>query len=244
MAMKNRSFGPKGRESLPDVLQSLGNHIVYAEGEKTEPLYVESVKIAIAENYGLESRKISIETVPESGGRNTSGLFEYAKKDYRKRIRGKQHFDGVWIFFDKDDFPKDRFDNTIQAVWSMNCKRSFDQDKGGNTDKYGARWWPCWSNESFEIWPIYHFENLSSALSRERYIEKINESLRNHGVNEEYCKNHTRIHQLLKKGKGRLDVAIKNSKKHAPEALNNTAENPSTGIFYFAEFFKRYIEKK
>ena len=45
------SFEPKGRGSRKQIFTEYGNHLVYAEGEKTEPLYVENIKKIINNKF-------------------------------------------------------------------------------------------------------------------------------------------------------------------------------------------------
>ena len=51
---------PKGRRSIPDELMQFGRHLVYSEGTKTEPNYVESIKDEIATKYKCDINAIEI----------------------------------------------------------------------------------------------------------------------------------------------------------------------------------------
>ena len=70
-------------------------------------------------------------------------------------------FDQVWCVFDKDDFPADDFDNAIKMAESRS-----DQ-----------RFHVAFSNESFELWYLLHFEYLQSATSRDDYCAKLKRHL-------------------------------------------------------------------
>ena len=49
---------PQGRRNIPKVLIPFGRHLVYAEGTKTEPLYVEDLKAFVSEELKVK-KKIS-----------------------------------------------------------------------------------------------------------------------------------------------------------------------------------------
>jgi len=70
-------------------------------------------------------------------------------------------FDQVWCVFDRDSFPAADFDNAIHKVQSLTKK--------------GFR--VAYSNESFELWYLLHFEYLNAALTREQYNQKLEKHL-------------------------------------------------------------------
>ena len=47
--MKNFSFLPKGRRAIQDELVQFGRHLVYSEGTRTEPFYVDNIREKIAD---------------------------------------------------------------------------------------------------------------------------------------------------------------------------------------------------
>lgn len=65
-------------------------------------------------------------------------------------------YDSVWAVFDKDDFSDDRFNGAIIKAHD-----------------HGIRC--AWSNEAFELWYLYHFQNRVTAMSRTEYEDKISE---------------------------------------------------------------------
>lgn len=78
---------------------------------------------------------------------------------------------------------------------------------------------------------------IESALSRDELIEKLNNEPKLKKIGFKYSKNMDNIHDILVSNGGSLAKAIKNAKKLAA----NKQKNPSTGVFEFLEFFKRYI---
>lgn len=75
-------------------------------------------------------------------GKNTIYLVEEAIK-----LKENNNFDKVWVVFDKDSFPNEHFNNAITKAESNGIECA-------------------WSNEAFELWFLYHFENVGRYLSR------------------------------------------------------------------------------
>lgn len=70
--------------------------------------------------------------------------------------------DEYWVVFDKDDFDKiggrNQFDDAINKAYANQIKVAY-------------------SNESFELWYLFHFRDIHSQLTREIYCEKLTEDL-------------------------------------------------------------------
>ena len=84
-------------------------HLFVTEGTKTEPNYLNGMIDQICTCYGASCRK---QFVVYGEGDNTLGLLTKAEKHLINEPDGFQH---VWILYDQDDFPKDRFDNAEQC---------------------------------------------------------------------------------------------------------------------------------
>lgn len=82
-------------------------------------------------------------------GRGTKGVVEKAIE-----LKKKNNYDRVWAVFDKDEFPAKDFNETIALG-----------------DKNGIE--VAWSNEAFELWYLYHFQNVTTGVPRKDYEEKI-----------------------------------------------------------------------
>jgi len=230
---------PPSRTSKP-VLKQFGTHLFYAEGTKTEPKYVEDMKDIIKQRYKMTASDIII-VDERSGGRNTLGLVEYAEIDILGRIDKGEKIDHVWIFYDKDSFDKDSYDNSYHKITSKN-KSEFTNDDGDSCDSNKIRWHALWSNECFELWVLLHFEYSDACLSRMEYIPKIDKILADKQKGLSYAKNISNLYQILEKY-GSIKNAVRWSKK-----LNNelprisVKSNPSTGIFDLLEFFHSYLQ--
>ena len=82
-------------------------------------------------------------------GRGTKGVVEKAIE-----LKKKNNYDRVWAVFDKDEFPAKDFNEAILM----------GQNNGIEI---------AWSNEAFELWYLYHFQNVTTGVSRKHYEEKI-----------------------------------------------------------------------
>ena len=223
--MMNR---PRGRKDIPKVLISFGRHLVYAEGTKTEPLYVEDLRAYVSKELGVSEEDIEIVPVRTKQTRHTVDLVKYAINDIKERRENHQNVDYVWIFYDKDSF--DDFDEAYSLIKA--------QDKA---DK-DAEWNACWSNECFEVWVYHYFENLTTPIARNQYIKKINSFLKSHGCEEKYTKNMEGLHSFLTKNGGNIRKAVQLMKKK--DVDSDIKPNPSSGIYQFAEFLLAYIDEK
>ena len=82
-------------------------------------------------------------------GRGTKDVVEKAID-----LKNKNNYDRVWAVFDRDEFPAKDFNEAI----AMGQKNSIEV---------------AWSNEAFELWYLYHFQNVITGVSRKDYEEKI-----------------------------------------------------------------------
>ena len=82
-------------------------------------------------------------------GRGTRDVVEKAIS-----LKNKNNYDRVWAVFDKDEFPAKDFNEAIVM---------------GQRNGIEA----AWSNEAFELWYLYHFQNVTTGVSRKDYEAKI-----------------------------------------------------------------------
>lgn len=122
-------------------------------------------------------------------------------------------FEHVWIVFDKDDIPLDKFDNAIKSAEQLG-------------------WHVAWSNDSFELWYLLHFEFLNAAIDREEYKVKLTQYMQTSGIQGKYEKNSARILQLFTPEK--RQQAIRFAKKLAGYYQANIPyhqRNPGTAVY-------------
>ena len=192
-------------------------HLIVTEGTKTEPQYFDGLKKDINNLY---KGRISIVIEGVGQGANTLTLLERAQKIVEKEPDKYKH---VWLVYDKDDFPKDDFDNTY-----FKCK-----SLSGNGDS--VMYHALWSNECIEYWFLLHYLSLDAALHRNEYYPKLTECL-----GSKYEKNREDIYSLLKPN---IKKAIDNAKRI--EANNNGLPpsqcTPGTTVYEIFEILESYL---
>jgi len=235
---------PRGRASIPTALISLGLHLVYMEGTRTEPYYIDNIKKLISAKHKCRQNDVLIiKASDDKKSKHTVELVEFAKTDVVRRINEKQNINHVWVFFDKDMF--EDFDEAHKMIEEMNTSKSNDvkNDDGFYFDlTTEITWHSCWSNPCFELWLLLYYlrySGYSSNENAEAIIERIEKIPELKAIKFEYKKNKKDIHSLLISNGGDLETAISSAKKlHSKHKI----ESPSTGVYEFAEFIKPYME--
>jgi hypothetical protein len=114
-------------------------------------------------------------------GSNTLSLVKEAKQ-----LNAKGDYSEVWCVFDKDSFPRRNVLAALKLADTLGFKCAF-------------------SNESFELWYVLHFEYLDTKITRSQYCSKLSKSL---GV--KYSKSSPTIYRTLLP---KQDDAIRNAEK-------------------------------
>lgn len=234
------SFGPKGRRNIPDELLQFGRHLVYSEGTRTEPLYIESIKKEIASKYNCQINDIELIIATKDESFNTIGLIKYGVEDVKKRLEKGEIINHVWFFFDKDDFPKKDFNDACLFEEKANNSKGLNNDGFKYDKETQISYHCCWSNEAFALWLLLYFSYIDSSLNRKDYIKKLEEHNLLKKINFKYTKVSSDIHQVISKAGGSIQNAIKYAKKLVD--MNNN-QNPSTTVYVFAEYFYAYMNK-
>ena len=206
---------PKGRRSRQRN-QFLDYNLIVTEGTKTEPYYFKALKARIS---AKESNRIQLDI--KGGAGNTTGLLEYAKKLVKRSANGYSH---VWLVYDKDDFPDDRF-NEMEVV----CKKLNEESE----TEYHA----IWSNQCIELWFLLHYSFIQSDLHRSEYYPKLSAVFEKSG---EYKKNREDIFDLLYP---KLGDAIMNAERLEEENRGRTPSEsaPGTMMHIMMKKFKPYL---
>lgn len=220
MSMKPRKKSDSKKEWISDrrdrhITIAPEYHLIVTEGTKTEPNYFEGLKKDINSQY---KGRISINI--DGAGEHTLTLLERAQKIVEKEPDKYKH---VWLVYDKDDFPKDDFDNTYYKCVSLS--------ENDDSVIYHA----LWSNECIEYWFLLHFMALSSDLHRSEYYPKLSECL-----GSKYKKNREDIYMLLKPY---IKSAIDNAKRIAEnnEGLPPSQCTPGTTVYEIFEMLNSYL---
>jgi RloB-like protein len=133
-------------------------------------------------------------------GENPSRLVESALK-----LKNEEKYDQVWCVFDRDDWSPKDFNAAIKKAKNQNIRVAY-------------------SNESFELWYVLHFEFLNTGIPRSDYIQKLNRFLK-----QKYQKNSESIYEELFE---KQHVAIKNAanliEQYNPRSPD--LDNPSTTV--------------
>lgn len=177
---RERREAKAARKRNENVRDRKVRFLIVCEGKKTEPHYFE----ALVKDYTSTVRDVSI----EGEGRATVALVERTQEIKQTLERqNSMIFDRVWVVFDKDDF--DDFNEAITLAKS-----------------YGFM--SAWTNEAFELWYYLHFEYLDTAISRDAYIDKLEDALRRKigDDNYKYKKGDTGNYHLMQTY-GREDLA-------------------------------------
>jgi RloB-like protein len=182
--------------------------LIICEGENTEPLYFKSFPLGNAkvECYGL--------------GRSKTALVEHVVENvvYHSENAGKE----IWVVFDFDIKPdqveqqKEDYNGAIELAKKHNIKVAY-------------------SNDSFELWFLLHYQSLDVQWTRHHYYEKLSGywdcNYENEAKRREFCR---RIYQkLLDDPKSNQNAAL----SRAADLLSDQTEiayadqNPCTTVF-------------
>lgn len=192
--------------------------LIVSEGTKTEPYYLQ----LFAQTINDRCRKFSASPriVVEGTGRNTTGLYSFLEDNYSSKEL--EEYKQIWLVYDKDDFPKDRFDNAA-------FKADSDKDH---------RFHVAWSNESFELWLLWHYQDYTSDTHRKEYIR----SLKNYIP--EYDKGKKEVYEKIL-ATGDISKAIKRGKRQAKYYKELGIDTPSqmvahSLVYKLIEELKKY----
>ena len=122
--------------------------------------------------------------VLEGYGQSCLKLLDEAESKVSKKY---QNTDVVWLVYDKDDFPKDDFDNTQFSA----------------ENKKDRKYKVAWSNECIELWFLLHFQDVQVNIGRTEYLKRL----------EKYCSYSKTDEDLYSKFKDKTDIAIKRAQK-------------------------------
>ena len=194
--------------------------LIVCEGEKTEPNYFNGLVEYFNQN---SSSQVAIRAVGQ--GRNTTDLVEHLE-DYfafMDRLLGRSliPYEKVILVFDKDSFSSEQFNSAVY--------RAKKENPGCIV---------AWSNESFELWLLLHYDYIDSALSRYDYNQKLTKLFREKGIcdktqsYEKNWKSNIKLFDAIIKSGGSVERAVANAEKLIKDKdLSNPAKiNPATMV--------------
>lgn len=200
-------------------------YLIVCEGTKTEPNYFESIRQSLS---GGQGDKIIVVGAQD----NTLGLIERAREEIVKRNQSDNPpYYHVWLVFDKDSFPDDDFDNAIFLTEQEDGKFSTERDP------LSPHWHVAWSNEAFELWYLFHFQdNVGGGITRDRYGEMLSKFL-----GHPYMKNSKEMFNILLPC---LKMAIQRAQRAYERWDVETpfhARNPATTVYQLVESLMAYV---
>lgn len=136
-----------------------GTILIVTEGKRTEPAYFNGLKrkleAAHAGTVDVEAPVIQVRGCGESGSKLV---------DQARRIRQKSGkvYREVWVVCDADDFDLDR----AQA------------EANASSDDVRL----VWSNRSFELWLLLHFENVQASFTAAQLCDRLDRVFRGEGA--------------------------------------------------------------
>lgn len=133
-------------------------------------------------------------------------------------IRDKGRFDEVWCVFDRDSFPPKRVVDAFDLAQKEKIRIAF-------------------SNESFELWYLLHFQYLDTAITRSDYCKKLTVLL-----GGKYQKNDPTMYQRLFLLQA---TAIKNAKTLHKGVVSNSLHKtcPVTTVFELVQRLNKLSNK-
>lgn len=184
--------------------------LIATEGTQTEPNYFNALKAELE-----KSNRFNIDISVQGKGKSTTAL---VGKVYRQIKYNHQEYDRVWVVFDRDEFPD--FDEAIQQATEhkINC---------------------AWSNESFELWLLLHFNDVSEHTNRNYLCDLLETAVRSelHKTDPEvlydYSKGDPKIYEHVTKLGSEIDAfaraaTLRNNFKDSTNAPSS--QNPCTHV--------------
>ena len=155
----------------------------------------------------------SISCKPRGKGKDPNSLVNEAIG-----LKANNDVDKIWVVFDKDEVPDNDFNDAIKKA-----------------EKNGIEC--AWSNAAFELWFLYHFENVTAHLSRKAYQKKLSDAVNKSGKYNkkskyQYDKTDTENFSIMT-SYGSQENAIKWAENQSKKFSDNNYanHNPCTMVF-------------
>lgn len=163
-------------------------------------------------NYFRAFRVTSAVVKPLGTGLNTLSLV-------RKTLKLKElnrDFEQIWCVFDKDDYPDKNFNDAVNLAL-----------------KNGLR--VAYSNRSFELWYLLHFEDTGANLTNREIKDKLSKY-----IGYRYDKSDKSMYQKLKELQSK---AIKRANKlnNLDSSQNFARKIPNTTVYQLVTELNKYI---
>ena len=186
--------------------------LIVCEGLKTEPNYFKSFRMM------KNASGLVYDISCDGGGINTIQVVDKAIQLRKKAIADKKPYDSFWAVFDKDNFSPKDFNAAIQKA---------------QNNHIGC----AWSNEAFELWYVYHFDDRCTPMNRRKYEDTITKRVRSKGYTGSkayvYKKNDPEMRKILSFCQCDEHVAINRAERQHNSFDNQKfhEHNPCTTVY-------------
>ena len=211
--------------------------LIVCEGEETEPNYFNAIAAQLPKDM---VNRVTVKGI----GKNTLHLIDKAEDEITKRrAAGLPDYYYVWLVFDRDEFPADHFNQTIDSTESINAQNAALPPKA----RRSMQWKCAWSNEAFELWYVLHFrEQLGGAVSRTQYQQMLEDDIRSNTDEKEYSykKNDPQMFARLKPF---TPEAIRRAERALDQQVKNKGTswadmNPATRVHELVRSLMAYMQ--
>ena len=223
------------KKTVPDI-------IIACEDSVSSPTYFQMIV-----NKLIEKKIITQDSfiIVKHQHTNPMGVLSDLKKYKNENGKSYKDFDHKWIVIDRDServngggHRKEDFNNALKNAKSKKSNLNIDV---------------AYSNDSFELWYLLHFEYRNTAITRDEIVKKVIEKLKEKKsykfakLNKDNIKQENYTKLIFETLKPLQETATRNAKKllesygnsHNPES-----DNPSTRIHLLVEILNSIALKR
>lgn len=214
---RKQARAEKKLERKEKIKEELERIILACEGTVTEKNYFESIFKELMENRGIAKTSL---VIAKHAHTNPKGVLD----DLLKALEKDDEFEYKWIVIDRDEMrvnggghSLEEFNGAISSAEARNISIAY-------------------SNPSFEIWYLLHFEYRNTGIDRDEVIDALNKYV-------DYAKNSKIIFGEIKENQ---KDAIGNAKRLEAEYekngndLNPASDNPSSTVYKLVEQLNKF----
>ncbi len=203
--------------------QSYDKILVVCEGEKTEPIYFEEIRVVL----GIDFANIEIDG---SCGSSPINVVNRAYLLHREALQSGDSYNRVFCVFDKDSHTT--FEEAIERINQINCELS---EQGL---KEQSRFEGIISIPSFEYWFLLHYNPTTKP-----YAATPTKSVGDHVIDDlkKYLPGYKKTQKGLfskSQNEGTLEGALANSRRIYKASLKSGNINPSTNVHELIEYLR------
>ncbi|HMV80925.1 MAG TPA: RloB family protein [Leptospiraceae bacterium] len=199
---------------------------IFSEGTKTEVIYFKSFPVLSAQVTAVGLGLSRTELIKESIKRKNSILQNSPKSEKKKY--------SFWCVYDQD------IELTSLQVSNEERQKDFDDAFTlGRENELNL----AYSNDSFELWFLLHYQYHDTVWTRKEYYRKLSDlwniNYEKEGKKEEFCLS------IYNKLSEKQNNAITNARKLFEEQsdLNPSLQNPCTLVYRLVELLNKHIRK-